>query len=172
MIGGSAGSPRPVGGVVRLQEVDLDVPGRLVHPHQPVIVERGLLRAAVDKRRLLRHHGAHAVDDRALHLVHRVQRVDDLAADVGGDPHLVHLHAVLRVHGDFGDLREVPEVRVKEGDAHAGALRQLALAPAGLLGGEPQYAFRALCVEVVPRVRQQLARRVEQREAELDRVLA
>ena len=152
--------------------MDLDVFRRLVHANQAVLVEGCLLRAAIDERRLLRHHGAHPVDDRSLHLMLGVQRVDHLAADVGGDPDLVHLHAVLRVHRDLGDLGEVAEVRVEERDAHGGALRQLPLAPAGLLGGEPEHALRALCVERIARVRQKRARRVEQREAEFDRILA
>ena len=48
-IGGSAGSPRPVGGLSGLQEVHLDLRRRLRHADQRVLVEVALHRAARDR---------------------------------------------------------------------------------------------------------------------------
>ena len=68
-IGGSAGSPRPVGRVVGRYEVHVDHRRRLAHAHQRELVEVALHRAAVFDRDLLRHQLGEPVDHRALHLV-------------------------------------------------------------------------------------------------------
>ena len=55
-------------------------------------------------------------------LVFGIDRIDDLAADIGGDPDLVDLHVARRRNrrlDDFGKIAEMAEV---EGHAHAGCL--------------------------------------------------
>src|SRR5688572_29244388 len=116
---------------VRLHPVRLDLWRRLRDPHQRHLVVVGLYRGAVLERDLL-HHRADAIDHAALHQVLGVQRVDDMAADVAGNPHLVHLDPLLGIDADLGDFSEVALVTEMERDAESGAGRQLA-APARLL---------------------------------------
>jgi len=67
---------------------------RLVHPDQRKLVEVGLCHAALLERDLgLR--GIDSVDDAALYLIHRAGGVDDLTADVDGDPDLVDLEGAV-----------------------------------------------------------------------------
>ena len=76
---------------------------------------------------------------RALRLVARAAGIDDLAADVRGHPHLVHLDLPLRVDAGLRDLGEVAEVAEVEGDAEAAC-------PSGS-ARRPQPAFSATSFE-------------------------
>ena len=98
---------------------------------------------------------------------------DDLAADVPGYPHPVDLHAIARVHGDLGDVREVPTVAVLERHAHRGARRQTPGAPSGPLANQFEHAPHARRVETVAALLRLRHRRTGQQiEPELNRILA
>ena len=72
-----------------------------------------LIRAALDR----------SVERGALHLVLGADRVDDLAAHVGGDPHLVDLERAARCDRHLHDLGEVAHVAVVERGAHSRSRR-------------------------------------------------
>src|SRR5450759_718948 len=67
-------------------------------PHGRVVVEVALLHPAALDSDFLSHQVAQSVDHRALRLIHRVARVDDLAANVGGNPNLADLQPILLVN--------------------------------------------------------------------------
>ena len=112
--------------VVRLQEFHFDRRRNLRHARRLVVVEVALDDAALVDRDLPRHHVAHRLDERALNQVGRLQRVDDLAADIDGRPCSgdVDLLVVADLHLD--DVGHVAGVGELERDALAGAFRQAA----------------------------------------------
>ena len=69
------------------------------------------------------------VEYRALRLILRVTRIDDLTADIGCHPNLVHAHLVPAIDADLRHFGKVSGVTEVKGDAFPGSLRQFALAP-------------------------------------------
>src|SRR5688572_4574649 len=129
----------PGGRVVGLQEVHFNFRS-LCHAGRLVLVEVALHRAAGGVSDLPVHQVAHAFDHRPLSLVDRRARVDDLAADVAGDPDLPHRDAVARINRHLGDVGEVATMAVLERHAHRGPRRKPPRAPAGFLPNQFQHA--------------------------------
>ena len=109
-----------------------------------------------------------------LRLVLRVQRVDDLAADVARDPDLVDRDLAGTADRGLHHLGEVAEMAEVIGQPHAGAIRQGLLAPAGFLRHQIDHAAHPAGVEAGPLARAgrigQQAWRAEDVVGELDRV--
>ena len=101
-----------------------------------------LLHSAIGKCDLLAQRGAERVDHAALHLVFRARQVDDVLADIGRHPHVMHLHAAITRHAGFDHIGEIAEVAEVEGDAQTATRWQLA-PPAGHFGGLVQHAAHA-----------------------------
>jgi hypothetical protein len=57
--------------------------------------------------KILLQHFAHAIHDSPLRQVLGCARIDDLTADVSGDPGSIHLDFLIRQHGDFGNLSKI-----------------------------------------------------------------
>ena len=151
-------------------EVDVDHGRRLADADQRELVEVALHRAAVLDRDFLRHQFRESVDDRALHLISRHARVDDLPADIANHPHLVHAQGVVVAQRDLGDLREVAAMAVVARHAHGRGLGVLPLRPAGPLRDRAQHARHPLGAETI--LRRLAARHRQQVEAELQRIFA
>ena len=90
-IGGSGGSPNPVGRKRARDEVRVDRERRFAHADHPVIAKVARLGAAVGDRHVAVERRADAVDDAALHLrlehrqVHRLSHVANRRDLVNGD---------------------------------------------------------------------------------------
>ena len=106
--GGNAGSPTPVGGLSLWMKCTSTF-GCLRHAQDGVLVEVGLLDAAVLDGDLQAQHGAEAVDDRALALILRAAHVDD-RADVAGDHHAMQAMRLFCIDADFGHFGEMAGV--------------------------------------------------------------
>lgn len=63
---------------------------------------------------------AQSVHDGALYNVHRSAGIDDRATHIAGNPHLVDLDLVARVHRNLRYFGEIPEMAEMEGNAQAG----------------------------------------------------
>ncbi len=73
---------------------------------------------------------ADAIDRRALALIERARGIDDGAAHIAHDPHLVDLHgAISGCHRGLHHFGKIAEVAVVEGHAHAGARRVTGACP-------------------------------------------
>src|SRR6266478_8959938 len=127
--------------------MDFDFRGSLRQAHRRVLVEIALHGAATIDGDLVAHQVAEPFDHRALYFVERAAGIDDLAANVAGDPHLVDANLVTGREMDFGDFREVPAVAEMESHAHGGVFRKLARTPAGFFGDEFEHTTHPLGVE-------------------------
>src|SRR5438094_8904703 len=85
---------------------------------------------------------------RSANLIFRIDRIDDLAAHVAGDPDFVDLDFLVGVYMKLDNLRKITAMRKWEGDAHGAALWKSALAPVGFLRAEFQDALHASTVEI------------------------
>ena len=81
-IGGSVGSPSPVGGLSVVRKVRLDLGWRLRESNHRELVEVALHGATSFEGDLLRHELTQTIDDRTLHLGTRAGGIDDLPTDV------------------------------------------------------------------------------------------
>ena len=105
--------------------------------------------------------------------------IDDLAADIARDPDLVELDVAGRGDARLHDLGEIAEMAEVEGDAHAGALRQRVRGLHQPDISATSCAERRACGRCRSRAAHRACRRIEQnarlaeqREAEVDRILA
>ena len=96
--------------IVGLQEMNFDFRRGLRDTNGLILMEVALDGPSLIERDFPIHHVAQALNNRALDLVQRIARVDDLAADVGGYPDLLHLDLVARIDADLGDVSEVARV--------------------------------------------------------------
>ena len=106
-----------------------------------------------------------------------VEGIDDLAADIAGDPDFVNLHLFFRVDAQFDYFSKITSMGKLEGDAHGGVFGQGALAPAGFIGDELEDTLHTGGVEVGREgvglgVRVGDAREAEKIEAELDGIFS
>ena len=124
------------GGIISLEEMDFDFGGHLIHAERRIFMEIALHGAARVDGDFVRHNGAQTFDDGAANLILGVERIDDLAADVTGDPNFVYFHFGFGINAQLNDFGKVAAVSKLEGDAHAGAARELLRAPAGFFGDE------------------------------------
>src|SRR6266404_966795 len=106
-----------------------DLSRRLRHSHWRVLVKILFHGAAILDVDFVTHHVAHAFDDRALHLIYGVERVDYLTADVGRDPNFVDLNPIRRIDLDLSDFSKVTGMAEMKGDAFGGSFRQTPFAP-------------------------------------------
>ena len=172
---GERGLTQPRGGIIGLEEVDLDDRRDLVHAHGFVFVEIGLDGAALVDGDFVAHDGAERFEDGALAFVFGCAGIDDLAADVARDDHPVDLHLFIRIDAEFDDFGEVAAMGELEADTHGRTLGELALAPAGFFGGEFEHTDHARSFEFVGvglHVGICDARKVEKIETELHGVFA
>jgi hypothetical protein len=93
------GSPEPIGGLSDFT-ADFDLRRRLRHARDRMLREVLLRHVA--------HHRTDAVDYRALRQVLGSVGIDNLAPDIGADPHLVDLDRFVRADAHIGHLSEVP----------------------------------------------------------------
>src|SRR5271166_3390765 len=106
--------------MVRDKEMHLDR-GCLLHAERLHRVEIGLHNAAtIDSYRLTQRR-AQAVEDRALHLVLGAARIDDLAADIADDPHVIQLDVTRWRYRRLHYLGEIAEMAEIEGNTLASA---------------------------------------------------
>lgn len=120
---------KPAGRIVTLQEVNFH--GRRLGDSKPgVLTVIGLHDPSFLERDLLNHF-AHAVNDRALHLILGCARIDDVTSDVAGDPYFVDLDLLVCADGDLGDFGKVTAMAEVEGDAERRTFGQGPLSPAG-----------------------------------------
>src|SRR5260370_33773379 len=109
--------------------MDFDIRRSLRQAHRRVFVEVALHGAAAIDGDLVAHQVAEPFNHPALHLVERAAGIDDLAADVTGDPYLVDANFVARLEADFGDLRALSAVAESDGHAPSGVFRHLRRSP-------------------------------------------
>ena len=129
--------------------------GCLIHAQELEAVEVALLRSPAFDRDLLLQGLSEAVEDRSLHLAHRVRRVDDLRADIAGDPDLLDVELTGSAHGrphhsfrmTIGMITpEAGRVVFANKDVTTQPMYKHALAGMGYLSQEPS-VFQKLTVE-------------------------
>ena len=105
---------------------EIDLWGRLRQSYRREIVIVALHHPASINGDLVRHQLTQPVDDRSLYLAHSATRVDNLAANVAGDPHLLDFHFLGDdVDAYLGNLGEVASAAEVERQAHPCTLKQL-----------------------------------------------
>src|SRR2546430_1660794 len=129
------------GGVVCFEEMNFDFGRHLVHADRGILVEIALDGAASVNGDFVGHDGAQPFDDSAADLIFSVGGIDDLAADVAGDPDFVDLDLLLGVDTEFDDFGELAAMRELEGNTHGGVFWKLSLAHAEFL----RYVLEDLC---------------------------
>src|SRR5262249_61361345 len=87
-------------------------------------------------------------DNSALRLILGVEWIDDLVADVAGNPDFFGFHFLFGVDVEQRDRSKVAAVREMESDAHARTFGQSFLAPLGFLGDESEDAAHAIGIEL------------------------
>src|SRR5262249_20232491 len=146
---------------------------RLGHAGWLVLVEVALYCPTRLEGDLPPHHVAHSFHDRPLSLVDSPAWIDDLAADIADDPHLVDGDAAVRIYRDLGDVGEVTAVAVLEGHAHGRALRELPPTPPRSVAHRFKHASHPCGLKAVPPIaRRRHGLSFEQIEPELQWVLA
>jgi len=127
--------------------VDFDF-GDLIDAHGRVGVEIVLLGAAAGDGDFVGHDVAEAFDGCAADLIVGSAGIDDVAADVAGDPDFVDFDGVGGVEAEFDDFGEITTMRKLKGDASAGSRGQRGGAPGGFFGDEFEDAGHARGIEV------------------------
>jgi len=85
------------GWIIGFEKMDFDIRRDLVHADRLIFVEIALDGAAGVDGDFVGHDVAQAFDDGAADLIFGAARIDDLAADVAGDPHFIYLDFVVGV---------------------------------------------------------------------------
>src|SRR5207302_3153289 len=157
--------------------MNFDFGWHLVHADRRIFVEVALNSAAAVDGDFVGHDRAQPFDDSAADLIFSVDGIDDLAADVAGDPDFVDLDFLFGVDTELHDLGEIAAMRELEGNAHGGVFRELTRAPAGFSRDELEDTLHARSVEIdiagIGRGRDAGdARRAEKIQAELDRIFS
>src|SRR5262249_22234408 len=128
-----------------LDEVDLYLSRRVVHPEHRILVEVRLRGSAPLDRNLLKPRSADAIEHRSLYLGFRRAEVDDHAR-IYGRGELLDRQTAVATDGDIGNDGDVGAIGSRDRESLPLASRAL-LSPARLLGREIEHLQHSLRVE-------------------------
>lgn len=104
----------PGGCIICLAEMHFDFRRNLGHAYRLILVEIALERASAIDGDFVGHDAAETFNDCSPDLIEGVAGINDVTADITGDPNLFYLNRVVFVDGQIYDFGEITAMRKVE----------------------------------------------------------